>query len=94
MSRTFFTLLLYCFYPPDMINFQHASEDRGGIRLATSEARKRASEKWQHDKIDDIRMRVPKGMREQIQAHAESMGETMNAFLNRAVAETMERDKR
>ncbi len=62
--------------------------------MATSEARKRASEKWQHDKIDDIRMRVPKGMREQIQAHAESMGETMNAFLNRAVAETMERDKR
>lgn len=61
--------------------------------MPVSEAKKKANEKWQHEKVDDIRFRVTKGKRAVIQAHAQSQGESVNAFLNRAVDETMERDQ-
>ena len=60
--------------------------------MAISEAKKRADKKWQTEKVDDIRVRVPKGQREVIQNHAANQGESVNAFINRAVKETMERD--
>lgn len=60
--------------------------------MASTEAQRRASKKWQDEKVDDIRFRAPKGKRQEIRAHAESQGETMNGFLNRAVNETIERD--
>lgn len=60
--------------------------------MPSSEAMKRASKKYDHEKIDRVAMRVPKGKREIILAHAIKHGESLNAFLNRAVDETMERD--
>ena len=42
---------------------------------------------------DDIRVRVPKGQKERIQAYAESRGETVNGFINRLIAEAMGVDK-
>ena len=41
---------------------------------------------------DEMKVRVAKGNKEQIQAHAEAQGESLNAFINRAILETMERD--
>lgn len=41
---------------------------------------------------DEIKIRVPKGQKEQIQSHAEAHGESTNGFINRAISETMERD--
>lgn len=61
--------------------------------MSVSDAQKKASEKWQHEKVDDIRFRVAKGKRAVIHAHAEAQGESVNAFLNRAVDETMARDQ-
>ena len=61
--------------------------------MATSDATKRATRKYDQEKIDRVFMRVPKGKKELLQLHAESQGETLNSFLNRAVEETMERDK-
>ena len=60
--------------------------------MATSEALKRASQKYDKEKIDRIPMRVPKGRKTIIQEHAAAQGESVNAFLNRAVEETIERD--
>lgn len=40
---------------------------------------------------DDIRLRVPKGRKEEIQAFAEANGESLNGFLNRLIAEAMGR---
>lgn len=60
--------------------------------MASSEALKRASKKYDQEKVDRIAMRVPKGKREIMQAHAAQCGESLNTFLNRAVEETMERD--
>jgi len=46
-------------------------------------------------KMDEIRIRMPKesGIKEAIQAHAEAAGESVNAFILRAVMEAMEREK-
>ena len=61
--------------------------------MPATEAQKRASQKWQKDKVDDLRIRVEKGQREIIRNHAKTQGESLNAFVNRAIMETMERDK-
>ena len=60
--------------------------------MPVSESQKRAAAKWQKTNIDDIRFRAPKGKRTLIQEHAAKTGESMNAFLNRAVDETIARD--
>ena len=62
-----------------------------GIGMAQTEAQARAVKKY-HDKFDDIKMRVPKGERQVLQDHAESQGESLNAFLYRAAKETIEHD--
>lgn len=53
--------------------------------------------KWQNDYIarvyDRINLTIPKGQKEVVQAHAEASGESVNAFINRAIKETMGRDK-
>lgn len=35
---------------------------------------------------------MPKGQKDVAKAHAEAQGESLNAFINRAINETMERD--
>ena len=42
---------------------------------------------------DRINLVVSKGNKELIKAHAESQGESTNAFINRAIEEAMERDR-
>lgn len=42
---------------------------------------------------DRINLTVPKGEKDTIKDHAESMGESVNAFIKRAIDETMARDK-
>ena len=41
---------------------------------------------------DEIKVRVDKGHKVEIQAHAASLGESVNGFIGRAIDETMERD--
>ena len=41
---------------------------------------------------DEIKIRVPKGQKDLIQAHAEAHGESTNGFINRAITNQMERD--
>lgn len=60
--------------------------------MPRSEAMDRAIKKYEQEKVDRVTFRVPKGVKEQIQEHAEKRGESLAAFLNRAVKETMERD--
>lgn len=47
---------------------------------------------WIAGKLDRINLTVPKGQKDTIKAHAESRSESVNGFINRAIAETMERD--
>ena len=64
-----------------------------GDEMATSEAQKRAIAKWQQEKVEEIKFRVPKGIKAVIKDHADECGESVNAFLLRAAKETIERDK-
>lgn len=57
--------------------------------MATSEAKKRADLKWQQEKVEDIRLRVPKGKKAAIQAFAAENGESVNGLLNRLVDEAL-----
>lgn len=60
--------------------------------MALSEAQVKASKKYL-EKFDNVQFRVPKGERDIISDHAKSRGESMNTFIRRAIAETMERDQ-
>lgn len=60
--------------------------------MSQTEAQLRASRKYQQEKLDNITFRVPKGEKESIQEHAKTQGESTNAFIYRAVKETMQRD--
>ena len=64
--------------------------------MALSEARKKANKKWNDKnmsvKYDHIHLTTPKGKKDAISAHAAERGESVNAFINRAIDETIERD--
>lgn len=62
--------------------------------MPITDARRRANEKWQKEKVEEIKFRVPKGKKVILQEHAAKNGESVNAFLNRAVEETMARDEK
>jgi len=59
------------------------------------EQRKESNKRYLSN-FDNIVMRVPKesGLKQTITAHAESMGESVNAFVLRAISEAMERDSK
>ena len=61
--------------------------------MAQTEAQLRASKKY-HDKLDDIKIRVPKGERQIWQDYAASCGESLNGFVYRAVHETIKRENK
>ena len=60
--------------------------------MAQTEAQLRASKKY-HQKYEYLQARVTPVEKETVTAHAEAMGESLNAFMRRAFAETMERDR-
>lgn len=57
-----------------------------------SEARIRANNKYNEKAYDRINIAVQKGRKAEIEAHAQSKGESVNGFVNRAIDETMKRD--
>ena len=61
--------------------------------MPASKAQQKAVSKYMKNNYDEIKVRVEKGRKAQIQAHAEIQGESVNGFINRAIAETMERDQ-
>lgn len=62
------------------------------IRMAVPKANQRAVNKYKKNNYDRIEITVPKGQRAVFQAHAATLGESVNGFICRAVTETMERD--
>ena len=56
--------------------------------MAYSEAQKKATAKYMKNKLDDIKVRVPKGKREVYEAHAERKGKSLNTL----IIELLEKD--
>lgn len=62
--------------------------------MPTYEQNKKSAEKYLAT-LDRITIRTPKesGIKQAVQEHADAMGESVNTFILRAIAETIERDK-
>ena len=54
-----------------------------------TEAQKRSAEKYLQEKVEDIRIRVPKGQKDIIKAHAEAQGKSLNQFIIDCINEGM-----
>ena len=61
--------------------------------MAVSKAQQKSVHKYVKNNYDRIDLTVPKGKKAEMKNHAESQGESLNGFVNRAINETMERDK-
>lgn len=57
-----------------------------------SKAQQKAVNKYVKNNYDRINVTLPKGEKDLIKAHAAGKGESVNAFISRAIKETMERD--
>ncbi len=57
-----------------------------------TEKRKKSNQKWDAENLDRISIALPKGRKEIIKDHALQRGESVNAFIIRAVDNQMERD--
>lgn len=61
--------------------------------MSISKAQQASVNKYVKSNYDRINVTMPKGHRDVIKAHADSRGESVNAFINRAIEEAMEREK-
>ena len=61
--------------------------------MPVSKAQQKAVHKYVKANYDRQEITMPKGKKETIKAHAESRGESVNAFINRAIDETIQSDK-
>lgn len=60
--------------------------------MAVSKAQQKAVSKYMKENYDVYQIRMPKGKKATIQAHAAARGESINAFIGRAIDHEMERD--
>lgn len=64
----------------------------GGEYMPATKAQQKAVSKYMKENYDVYQIRMKKGQKDVIKAHAESCGESVNGFINRAIDETMQRD--
>jgi len=60
--------------------------------MSYTDAQKRASIKYMAQKTDDIRLRVPKGLKEKYKTEAEKRGVSMTQFIIAATEEKIKRE--
>ena len=61
--------------------------------MPASKAQQKAVAKYMKNNYDNFQLRMPKGKKDKIKLHAESNGESLNGFINKAIDEKMEYDK-
>ena len=58
-----------------------------------TEAQKKSAQKWDAQNLDRMSIALPRGTKAQIREHAAVMGDkSTNAFISRAIIETIQRD--
>ncbi len=60
--------------------------------MAVSKAQQKAVNKYVREKYDRINVTMPKGKKDEIQAHADRHGLSVTAYINAAIDEKMARD--
>ena len=61
--------------------------------MPVSKAQQKAVAKYVREKYDLYQVKMPKGRKDEIKAHAESRGQSVNGFIITAIDEKMERDR-
>lgn len=61
--------------------------DKEAVHITVSKAAQKATEKYKKANYDRVNVLLPKGTKEKIQ----STGETVNGFINKAVADRLEK---
>ena len=59
-----------------------------------SKAQQRATAKYKKSNYDRMEVLLPKGKKAKLQSHAQARDGSLNAFVNRAVDEAVERDNK
>ena len=62
--------------------------------MAVSKAQQKAVAKYVREKYDLYQVKMPKGRKDEIKAHAETQGQSVNSFIIAAIDEKMERDRK
>lgn len=62
--------------------------------MGYTEAAKKATYKQRNEKLDRMEIYVPKGEKDNIKEHANKTGESVSAFVYRAIKETIEKDNK
>ena len=62
------------------------------LSMSVSKAQQKATAKYVKQNYDRIEVKVPKGRKAELQAHAEGQGESLNGFIGRAIDEQVKRD--
>jgi len=62
------------------------------MNVPASKAQQRAVNKYMANNYDRVNLTLQKGRKDEIKAHADKKGESLNGFINRAIDETVERD--
>ena len=68
------------------------AEKKDSRHRTLTEARKAANKRY-IDKFVEVKVRMTPELRTEFQQHAQDMDESTTAFINRAIDETMARDK-
>lgn len=65
---------------------------KGGNTMPVSKSQQKAVHKYVKANYDRMELTVPKGRKDEIKAHAQALGESVNAFINRAIDHEIARD--
>mgnify|MGYP000206117167 CR=1 FL=1 len=60
--------------------------------MAVSKAQQKATAKYEAKAYDKTLIRLPKGRLDEVKAHTERTGQSVNGFINEAIDEKMKRD--
>ena len=61
-------------------------------KKTVSKAQQSAVKRYEDKNYDKFLVRIPKGRKAELQSHAAARDESLNAFVNRAIDETVQRD--
>lgn len=60
--------------------------------MPTTKAGQKAVNKYMRENYDRVNLTMPKGRKDEVKAHADTKGESLNAFINRAIDSQIQRD--
>lgn len=60
--------------------------------MPISKAQQKANRKWNENNLDRLYVTVPKGQKDIIKSIAESKGESVNSYINKAIQKQLDED--